>query len=481
VTDREDGRDGTRAHWATALLGVGILLTAASCGGGSDGAAPPTGGRTPAASTTSSTLPFVATVVPDTPVGRQLQWLLQVMGGAPLATPTIDAHFAPSFLAQVDPPKLNDVLVQLAGGGSPTFVGLLPISPLEDPSEALRAVVTLGGTPLTVSLQTDATGRISGLVYAPYVPTTLDSWPAVDSALGAIAPGTGLLVARIGPSGDCVPVHQVDASASRPTGSMFKLFVLGAVADRIAAGTVRWDQELTLTDALRSSGSGSLQDRPAGTRLTVRQAADLMISQSDNTAADLLIHLVGRSAVEARTRAWSSDAQRDQPFLTTREFFVLKEVDYPALADAYTGRDPSARAAYLAATVDGTPLSQGSGDWTTPRSIDSVEWFASPTDLCRAFAGLAVQSRQSALAPIGSVLSSNQGGIGLDPGQWPTVWFKGGSEPGVLTLGYLARQGDGTTDVVVAMAEDPSAPLGADATLRMLTVVKGAFGLLGKA
>jgi len=460
------------------LAGLGLLLVTAACGSGTNGASPTTGGSTPSTAT-SSTLPFVSTVVPDTPVGRQLQWLLQAMAHTPLPSTTIEAHFAPSFLAQVDPPRLDAVLVQLAADGSPTFVGLLPISPLADPSDQLEAVVALGSTEVTVSMATDADGRIAGLVYAPYVPTTLDSWTAVDQALAAIAPGTGFLAAQIGPSGTCVPVHQVNPSVSRPTGSMFKLFVLGALAARIAAGTVRWDQELTLTDASRSSGSGSLQDSPAGTRLTVRRAAVLMISQSDNTAADLLIHLVGRSAVETQTRAWSSDAQRDQPFLTTREFFVLKEVDYPALADAYTARGPSARTAYLASTVDPTPLDQGSGNWTSPRSIDAVEWFASPADLCRAFAGLAARSQQAALAPLGSVLSINQGGIGLGPSEWPTVWFKGGSEPGVLTLGYLARRSDGTTDVVVAMAENPSAPLAAGATLGMLTVVKGAFGLLG--
>ena len=48
---------------------------------------------------------------------------------------------------------------------------------------------------------------------------------------------------------------------------MFKLFVLGALAHQIAAGRVSWNQELTVTDALKSPGSGSLQDVPAGTRV----------------------------------------------------------------------------------------------------------------------------------------------------------------------------------------------------------------------
>jgi hypothetical protein len=38
------------------------------------------------------------------------------------------------------------------------------------------------------------------------------------------------------------------------------LFVFGALAHQIAAGRVSWNQELTVTDALKSPGSGSLQD-----------------------------------------------------------------------------------------------------------------------------------------------------------------------------------------------------------------------------
>jgi hypothetical protein len=45
--------------------------------------------------------------------------------------------------------------------------------------------------------------------------------------------------------------------------------------------------------------NGVLATEPAGPQVTVLQAAEHMISSSDNTAADLLITLVGRTAVEA--------------------------------------------------------------------------------------------------------------------------------------------------------------------------------------
>jgi hypothetical protein len=116
--------------------------------------------------------------------------------------------------------------------------------------------------------------------------------------------------------------------------------------------------------------------------------------------------------------------------------------------------------------------------WATPRDIDTIEWFASPDDICRAFAGLQQLAAQPRLAPLGSVLSANNGGVGLDPAQWPTTWFKGGSEPGGLTLGYMATNSKGQTFVVIAMLSDPAAALSPSAEAGLLAIVRGAFELV---
>jgi hypothetical protein len=112
-----------------------------------------------------------------------------------------------------------------------------------------------------------------------------------------------------------------------------------------------------------------------------------------------------------------------------------------------------------------------------PTDIDTIEWFASPDDICRAFAGLQQLAAQPALAPLGPILSAN-GGIGLDPVQWPTVWFKGGSEPGVATVGFLATNSKGQTFVVVAMLSNPAAALSPSAGPGLQAIVRGAFELV---
>jgi hypothetical protein len=75
-------------------------------------------------------------------------------------------------------------------------------------------------------------------------------------------------------------------------------------------------------------------------------------------------------------------------------------------------------------------------------------------------------------------MSASNGSIGLDPARWPTVWFKGGSEPGVLTLGYLATNSKGQTFVVVAMLADPQAALPPPAAVELLAIARAAFELV---
>ena len=451
-------------------LGVVVAGAAAGCTG-----SPGSTGQGRAATAASSAPVFIATAAPDAPVGRQLTWFLRAVADLPWSQELIRAHFDSGFLARVSPAQVNSALEENLPVAAASLAGLLSEDPARDPV-ALLALANFGGVQLTVKIAVDRAGLISGLVIRGEQPA---SWAQADRDLAALAPDASLLAARVSPGGVCTPVHQVAAAAARPLGSMFKLFVLGALAHQVAAGQVSWNQDLTVTAAVKSAGSGSLQDDPAGTRLPVRQTAAMMISISDNTAADMLIHLVGRAAVQAQDRQWSAHAALNVPFLTTRELFLMKYAD-PLLADQYLHLPRGQRAAFLATAVDPLPLipAQLQGGTGSPADIDTIEWFASPDDICRAFAGLRQLAAQPALAPLGPILSANNLGIGLDPAQWPTIWYKGGSEPGVLTLGYLATNSKGQTFVVVAMLSNPAAALSPSAVLGLLALVQGAFELL---
>jgi len=430
------------------------------------------------ATTTVSTGPAKGVILPDTPARAQLRWLIAAVAHLPMSDAQVRAHFDAAFLSQVSPAMLNQGLQAATG------VKLLSIE-VSEPSTLIAIVSTSGVIPRAqVALTVDSRGLINGLRIssastAP-VPVT---WAGVDAAVRSVAPQVRLLVANVS-NGSCQPVHSIDPAVAAPLGSAFKLYVLDALGHAVASGKVRWNQPLTVTAQLKSLPSGELQDEPDGTRISVQDTAAKMISISDNTAANMLINLVGRPAVEAAlTTTGMADPALDRPFLTTRELFILKLSQWPALANRYIAANEAGRRALLASTIDQAPLPTlaAAQAWTAPRDIDSLEWFASANDICRAYTALAALARRPGLSPIAQVLSLNDGGLQLDPAQWKTTWFKGGSEPGVLTLAYLATTRTGQSYVVTVLAENPSRPINeATAAPVLLSAIKGAFTLAAR-
>jgi beta-lactamase class A len=314
-------------------------------------------------------------------------------------------------------------------------------------------------------------------------PAAAAQWKPIERGLAGLAPEVGFLAARVSTDGRCEPVHAIAPSKPRPTASQFKLFVLGALARQIASGKIAWDQKLTVPESVKSLGnspdSGALAFAPPGSSFTVEDVATNMISISDNTAADMLIRLVGRDAVEAQMRRWSAHASANHPFLLTREMFMLHYVK--GLGDRYLATPRDRREAFLESSVDPLPLSSVAAGYSPdPRSVETIEWFASPADVCRALAGLQRLAKQPGLAPLSAVLSKESGKIGLDPPQWRTVFFKGGSEPGVLTLGWLATTKKGETYVVQAMLTNPDAALAADSITDLVGLGHESFEILGR-
>jgi hypothetical protein len=468
------GRGGGRGRpawpFGFVLMAAVVLLAAACSSAGTTSVGP--------ATAAASTGPAKAVIPPGTPAGTQLRWLIAAVAHLPMSGAQVRAHFDAAFLAQVSPAMLNQALQGATG------VKLLSIQ-VSEPSALVAIVSTSGILPRAqVALTVDSQGLISGLRISPVttapVPAT---WAGVNAALRSVAPQVRLLVANV-TSGSCQPVHSIDPTTAAPLGSAFKLYVLDALGLAVASGKVHWNQPLTVTAQLKSLPSGELQDKPDGTQISVQDTAAKMISISDNTAANMLISLLGRPAVEAAlTATGMADPTLDRPFLTTRELFILKLDQWPALANRYLAANEAGRRALLAGTVDRAPLPAvaAATAWTTPRAINSLEWFASADDICRAYTSLAALARRPGLSPIGRVLSLNDGGLQLDPAQWKTTWFKGGSEPGVLTLAYLATTRTGQSYVVTALAENPSRPINeATAAPAMLSAIKGAFALAAR-
>ncbi len=321
----------------------------------------------------------------------------------------------------------------------------------------LSAQVTIQGTGAAFALRIDVDDTpkhlIIGLVLQPAAPK---SWNEVDSGLSSFGASVGLLAAEIsGPN--CTPVHELNADVPLAIGSVFKLYILGELGRQIAAGELSWDDEIAIDDAYRSMPSGDLHYAPAGTAYSVRYLAEVMISQSDNTATDHLLFTLGRENVEAMVATMGhADSSLMIPMLSTRELFAIKTVLTPERQQAYISAGPDERRAMLdgeiKAAADGMTIVDGAS-FVSPTLIDSVEWFASPADMCAAMAYLLEQSTQPGLLPLREVLQLNPGAL-IDRSVWPIVGYKGGSEPGVLVLTWLLQRADGRWFVVSAGVND---------------------------
>jgi beta-lactamase family protein len=397
---------------------------------------------------------------------QQLDWVVNASGRVPVSDTEAREHLAPVLLNAVGGTAgFNAVL---ANFGRLTIEDVL----LRQPDHVV-ALVDAPADEYRFDLHVDGTGLIDGL-HATIEDPPPTSWSQVDDQLSAIGARVSFAASLMGSDGRCHAVHGVGQDEQRPLGSAFKLYVLGALGRAVAEHRASWTEQLAIRDDWKSLPSGVLQNQPAGTRLPLSEYADKMISISDNTAADHLIHRLGRPEVQRQLFLFgNSRPTANIPFLTTKALFELKGAQYPARADAYLALPRPTRGAAVSA-LERQPL-RGVAGWARPEKIDQIEWFGSPNDMCRAFSGL----RQENDAEIDHALSINDGGLGLDRSRFPVVWFKGGSEPGVLTLNYLTRTAAGRTLVGSVMVSDPANHLDEQHVAgRALAIVKGAFQLM---
>jgi hypothetical protein len=228
-------------------------------------------------------------------------------------------------------------------------------------------------------------------------------------------------------------------------GSAFKLYVLGAML----AEHVEWSRVFYLKEAHGALPGGSLRGWPGGSPLTAHTLAALMISENDNTAADLLIDSIGRRNIEGDLQKLGhSNPGLMRPLLKSSEMSRLKGDTGAALgylnlplADKYLFLAKSALKPLNAAALK-----------TSPLGTDKVEWHASPADLCRLMEYVQGKGDKRALEilaitppPASNPGTEAGGGVNLGPGTGPGrfsyVGYKGGSGPGLLSMTWLLKGG----------------------------------------
>jgi hypothetical protein len=340
--------------------------------------------------------------------------------------------FAPLFLNQIPLTQIQQVIAELQKN-------LGAYRQIKSEGDRFFAIFERGRVAAQITLNRQ--GQIAGLLLQP-VPEAISLNTAIEQL--RTFPGQVDFLVLEGSS----ELAALNANQPLAVGSAFKLAVLAALRQQIESGKRRWSDVVELQPAWKSLPSGMLQTWPDGSFLTLQTLATLMISISDNTATDTLIHVVGKESIEALT-------ERNRPFLTTREVFTLKAPQNQELLQRYRSANLNRRrqmleeiAGYSLPSIDSvTKTSEGlfGGE---PTALD-IEYFFTPHELCHLMAKVKDLPLMS-VNPASSLVNSEH---------WVRVAYKGGSEPGVLNLTHWLESPTGKTYCVVTTWNNAETPL----------------------
>lgn len=215
--------------------------------------------------------------------------------------------------------------------------------------------------------------------------------------------------------------YMVGENTPMVSASVIKLLILAAFLDQVDQGTLGLDDTYTLKSSDIVGGTGSLQGRGAGTQVTLREAAQLMITESDNVGANILIDQVGMKNINAEAEALGltgaqlnrrmMETNGQQNYLSARDTSIILKKIY---AGTLVNKKMSALALdFLKGQKDSTGFAQG-------------------------LSGSAVFAHKT--GTLGDPVVQNDAGIVLADDPYILVCFTSGShEAGAALMADLAR------------------------------------------
>lgn len=344
-------------------------------------------------------------------------------------------HFSKSFLARVDYNRLVSIFQNIyADDGTCKKAAIYSNLPLLSKVE-----LTTNTAHQRLRLSFDENGLITSLLYdgrdkSHIRVNDINSIPQTLNQLG------GISSVKVYDLTNQRSVYDYKSNERLALGSEFKLYVLSYLNDLILNKKMSWSDQIALQDDLKSLPSGKMWQLPAGTQFSLQQYAENMISISDNTATDHLINLLGRQNIQNSMVGFNSYLQDNSPLMTTMDMFrsrTLKEDQ----VNQYVQSNESDRLLILdnlKKSMSFNEVAEKLSDWSQPRYINKMEWFASTDDICKTISKIKIQADQD--KTIYDILSKNTPFIWTEKDQnFSYAGYKGGSEEGVITMTYLLK------------------------------------------
>jgi beta-lactamase class A len=138
------------------------------------------------------------------------------------------------------------------------------------------------------------------LTLSPAFSQTPEKRPTLDEQVkAAVAPFKGK-VSLYAKNLDTGETYSFNGDERVRTASTIKLAVMIEAFARVSEGKSKWTDEVVLTKEKKVSGSGILAELSDNLHLTLRDAVNLMMILSDNTATNLVLDVLTTDAVNVR-------------------------------------------------------------------------------------------------------------------------------------------------------------------------------------
>src|SRR6185503_4270728 len=144
------------------------------------------------------------------------------------------------------------------------------------------------------------THKIKALLFVLVVSITVHAQTNLDDQVKPIVASFKGKVSLFAKNLDTGETYALNADERVRTASTIKIAVMIEAFARVAEGKVKWTDEVVLTKDKKVSGSGIINELSDGLRLTFRDAVNLMMMLSDNTATNLVLDVLTTDAVNAR-------------------------------------------------------------------------------------------------------------------------------------------------------------------------------------
>ena len=200
--------------------------------------------------------------------------------------------------------------------------------------------------------------------------------------------------------------------------------------DAIGSRELNINDELQITGPVRSLPSGTWHTLAIGTKRSIRRALQSMYTASDNTAHDLLLNRIGRTAVYNYAIEFMGH-DPDLPFFTTSELFKLSWSASSELQSLFFEGSYNTRMELLEKDIKYLKLPLLTLN-ETPVDPFQLQWFAKLSMICTVWANLLASPywKQVTAESINPLEFRIQG--------WDSLGHKYGLSPGVRSFSGAA-------------------------------------------